>query len=144
MKTEKQIEAQVNALFDTIPFRRELFSDRKMIQIRYGFISGLTAEQIGFYADPRYDWQQMLQLRHGFENGLTTEQVSLYANPRFTPGQMERIRYGFSLERLSTEQTRLYARPEFSNHQMEAVRHDLESGLPASQIIAKINGIRKP
>ena len=46
-----------------------------MEQIRTGFESGLSVEQVGVYAKPEFNEYQMREIRCGFNEGLSIEQV---------------------------------------------------------------------
>ena len=46
-----------------------------MIQIRFGFESGLTQEQVQLYAKPEFDDEQMKEIRDSFQNNLMDEEM---------------------------------------------------------------------
>lgn len=125
-----------------------------MEQIRTGFESGLSVEQVGVYAKPEFNEYQMREIRCGFNEGLSIEQVSVYAKPEFTCVQMSEIESGFK-KGLSIEQISMYAKPEFYDYQMNQICRGFKNGLSmeqvgmyakpelsANQIYAAMNGLR--
>jgi len=61
-------------------------------EIRSGFMSGLTIQQVDLYAVPEFSSMQMREIRLGFEAGLSFDQVSSYAKPTMTEKDMETVR----------------------------------------------------
>lgn len=89
----------------------------QIIEIKKGFESGLTPEQVKIYAEPSFDYHQMIAIRAGLEFGLTQEQVKICADPLFSHFQMHEIIDGF-VHGLTPEQVKVYANPLFSSKQM--------------------------
>lgn len=104
-----------------------------MEQIRTGFESGLSVEQVGVYAKPEFNEYQMREIRCGFNEGLSIEQVSVYAKPEFTCVQMSEIESGFK-KGLSIEQISMYAKPEFYDYQMNQICRGFKNGLSMEQV----------
>lgn len=65
-------------------------------EITGGIRCGFSAEQVGLYAKPYFDWHQMLEIQKGFLNGLSLEQVSSYAKAEYSWQEMEEIREGLA------------------------------------------------
>ena len=61
-------------------------------EIRSGFMSGLTIQQVDLYAVPEFSSMQMREIRLGFVAGLSFDQVSSYAKPTMTEKDMETVR----------------------------------------------------
>lgn len=104
-----------------------------MEQIRTGFESGLSVEQVSVYAKPEFNEYQMREIRCGFNEGLSIEQVSVYAKPEFTCVQMSEIESGFK-KGLSIEQISMYAKPEFYDYQMNQICRGFKNGLSMEQV----------
>ena len=68
------------------------FNEHQLFEIKEGFASELSYEQIAVYARPEFNCKQMEQIRLGFENALPIECVLIYANPFYEFGRMEVIR----------------------------------------------------
>ena len=112
------------------------FNDLQMDEIRRGFITGLTEEQVSLYATSEFNNDQMREIRIGLETGLSNEQVSLYAKPYFSGFQMSVIRIGLE-DGLSVEGVSLYAKPEFTwdkTNEMQEIRIGLENGLSVEEV----------
>lgn len=73
--------------------QEDRFSYEQMEQVYYGFINGLSIEQIKIYAKKEFNYKQMLEIRLGFHNSLTIEKVSFYARSDFNFNQMYKIRH---------------------------------------------------
>ena len=54
---------------------RPEFNEEQMLQIRAGFESGLTIEEVETYAKPEFDNQKMEELRLGIESNISLETV---------------------------------------------------------------------
>lgn len=104
-----------------------------MAEIRKGFESGLSVEQVSVYAKPEFNEYQMRGIRRGFNEGLSIEQISVYAKPEFSCVQMSEIESGFK-KGLSIEQISMYAKPEFYDYQMYQIRKGFEKGLSIEQV----------
>ena len=63
-----------------------------MQEIREGFTSNLTAEQVNLYANPKLDVLQMREIQKGFYKGLSIEQVQQYADSKFPCNKMISMR----------------------------------------------------
>lgn len=109
------------------------FNDEQMAEIRKGFESGLSVEQVSVYAKPEFNEYQMRGIRRGFNEGLSIEQISVYAKPEFSCVQMSEIESGFK-KGLSIEQISMYAKPEFYDYQMYQIRKGFEKGLSIEQV----------
>lgn len=69
------------------------FNKEQCEEIKVGFKSGLSQNEVGVYAKPEFTKEQMIQLRKGFDMGLSIEQVRSYANPWLNPCLMADARY---------------------------------------------------
>ena len=132
--------------------------------ILFGYLKGLTTEQVKVYANPKFDPYQMGKIIEGFKSGLTEEQVKCYAKSEFNTLQMDRICSGLKkgylsvnqsdiyantlfnesqtakvvdgyLNGLTTEQIKFYAKPKFDSEQMYQIRIGFENGLSLNDVM---------
>lgn len=103
----------------------DCFNEGQMVEVRYGFLSGMSMDKVQFYAKKEFDRHLMFYCRRGFEIGLTIEQVKLCARTEFDYNQMNETFLGFE-QGLSTEQVALYANKALTWRQMRDVREEFE------------------
>lgn len=84
-----------------------------MSEICKGFTSGLSMDEVPFYADSEYKNEQMRERRTGFENGLTVEQIREYAFLDIPYWEMEKTRN--LLERSLKKENRLSVNDKLDN-----------------------------
>ena len=104
---EKQLQEMMDEVTRGKGFDNKTISYKyQMEEIKNGFKSGLSMQQVQFYADSKFDGWQMEQIRLGFENSLPMKQIQFYADSKFNQYQMEQIRKGFEYG-LSAEQVQI-------------------------------------
>lgn len=102
--------------------------------ILFGYLKGLTTEQVKFYANPKFNSDQMYKIINAFKNGLTEEQVKCFAKPDLSARQMEIICSGLENGYLSVNQSNIYATTLFNDGQTYRVVEGYRKGLTTEQI----------
>lgn len=105
----------------------------QVIELYYGEGHGLTAEQIGLYADPVYSADEMKARRLALEQGAAEADLKQYFSPMFSNSQKELIIRAF-LEGLSLEEVHLVADYCFTPEQMEQALYGFVGGLTLEQV----------
>lgn len=95
---------------------------------------GFSEEQIKVYARPEFYYEQVLEIIYGYMDGLTMEQVLLYAKKEFDACQMRVIRFCFSREGLTMEQISLIANSQIPYEPMAVLSGCFKLGLSEEQI----------
>lgn len=93
---------KIQSLMET--YRKAGFTLRQIEEIVFGYLDGLSEEQIKTYAKHEFYADQMEQIRLAYLDGLTQEEVEFLADPQFKESQMRIIRaafkYGLSFEQV--------------------------------------------
>lgn len=87
-------------------FYREEFDSKQMQQAAFGFVNGLSIEQVLLFYKEEFDNGKMYQARVGLQHGLTVEQVTSYYTDENTSRDMRDYR------RKLEEEFGLYVEPK--------------------------------
>lgn len=110
---------------DVSIYRKPIYKQAQMRQIRLGLENGLSENEIGRYINPKFSSLNMEIIRMGLEKHFPVEK---YASLSFDANQMWEIYIGFT-KKLKAEDIDKYANPVYNAQQMQQIRLGLENGL---------------
>lgn len=93
--------------------------------------SGLTFEEIKYYAKEEIDCMKMQEIYNWFNDGFSIEQFEEYVD-KFKVEQLEKIRYGLKNKLKYLE---LWVNPEFNECQMQEAIFGIKKGFTKEQLL---------
>lgn len=109
------------------------FCPGQLKQIRYGFESGLSFEQVELYAYHDMNSTCMEIIRNGLMNKSIADKVYIYAKQCYDATQMEEIKKGLE-QGYPINIINIYADPKFDSRQMKELRIAISLRIPINII----------
>lgn len=106
----------------------------KINEMICGFVSGLTTEEVGSYANADYSANKMRIMRRFIKAGATSEEVNFFASDNYNEMQLESILMAFIKDGLTIEKIKSFVKPNMSYKKIDKIARNMYDEIKAKKL----------